>query len=80
MAKAANPHEAAIERHHNSLYDAVALLDSLVERLDDLTPSPKLEPERAEQMHNMQRLATMAHHIIRATAEDFSNVPSGDGS
>jgi hypothetical protein len=66
-------HKQAVEKHSNSLFDAVALLDAAAERIDAATPLTTDDPERANTMHNTMRLVLMAMSVVKEAAEDMGN-------
>lgn len=72
--KAVSTLAKAVEQHLNDLYDAAALLDAAVERLDEL-PHGR-DGDAREYRHNTMRLVQMASGRVKAAADAlFENQP-----
>lgn len=61
------------EQHEGALFDAVALLDAVAERIDAATPSTSEDPEKSIAMHNTLRLVQMASERVKAATEALFN-------
>lgn len=61
--------KAFANAHTNSLYDVVALLDAVAERIDAATPATTSDQGAADTMHNTLRLVQMAGEKAKALAD-----------
>ena len=65
----AEPIKAFANAHANDLYDVVALLEAVAERIDAAPPPTTASQEAADTMHNTLRLVQMASEKAKALAD-----------
>lgn len=57
--------------HNNTLYDAVALLEAAVQRMEEAMPARTADQAAADSAHNTARLVYMAHDKVKAVADQL---------
>lgn len=66
--------QAAVDAHHNHLWDVVALLDSAYDRIQDAAPTMAEDEATFDAAQIACRLVRMAMERVQAAAEAFANI------